>query len=53
MITELSKVTIHMVSNLDSFIAKRDNSVSWFETADHYEKGATEEEAEWLNYGIK
>lgn len=28
-----------MVSSLDGFIAKKDNSVSWFETADHYEKG--------------
>jgi len=28
-----------MVSSLDGIIAKRDNSVSWFETADHYKKG--------------
>jgi dihydrofolate reductase len=34
-----SKVTIHMVSSLDGIIAKKDNSVSWFESADHYEKG--------------
>jgi hypothetical protein len=33
------KVTIHMVSSLDGIIAKKDNSVSWFETPDHYEKG--------------
>lgn len=33
------KVTIHMVSSLDGIIAKKDNSVSWFETIDHYEKG--------------
>ena len=33
------KVTIHMVSSLDGIIAKKDNSVSWFETSDHYEKG--------------
>jgi dihydrofolate reductase len=33
------KVTIHMVSSLDGFIAKKDNSVSWFETSDHYEQG--------------
>jgi dihydrofolate reductase len=31
-------ITIHMVSSLDGFIAKKDNSVSWFETTDHYEK---------------
>jgi dihydrofolate reductase len=36
------KVTVHMVSSLDGMIAKKDNSVSWFETADHYEKGITE-----------
>lgn len=32
-------VTIHMVSSLDGMIAKKDNSVAWFETTDHYEKG--------------
>ncbi|MDP9047321.1 MAG: dihydrofolate reductase family protein [Bacteroidota bacterium] len=35
------KVTIHMVSSLDGYIAKKDNSVSWFDTADNYEKGVT------------
>ena len=30
-----------MVSSLDGYIAKKDNSVSWFETADRYEKGIT------------
>lgn len=29
-----------MVASLDGFIAKKDNSVSWFETSDYYEKGA-------------
>jgi len=33
-------VTIHMVSSVDGMIAKRDNSVGWFETADEYEQGA-------------
>ena len=28
-----------MVSSLDGIIAKKDNSVSWFETSDYYEKG--------------
>jgi dihydrofolate reductase len=28
-----------MVSSLDGYIARRDNSISWFETTDHYEKG--------------
>ena len=41
-----SRITIHMVSSLDGFIARKDNSISWFETADHYEKGVeyTEEQ---------
>lgn len=30
-----------MVASLDCIIAKKDNSVSWFETADHCEKGVT------------
>lgn len=33
------KVTIHMVSSLDGIIAKKDNSVSWFDTSDYYRKG--------------
>jgi dihydrofolate reductase len=37
--TTLFKVTIHMVSSLDGIIAKKDNSVSWFDTSDYYEKG--------------
>ena len=40
------KLTIHMVSSLDGIIAKKDNSVSWFETADQYEKGIAEGNAE-------
>lgn len=35
-----------MVSSLDGIIAKPDNSVSWFETKDHYENGAGGENAE-------
>lgn len=37
-----------MVSSLDGIIAKKDNSVSWFETAGHYEKGIeiTEQDTE-------
>jgi len=44
--TAAFKVTIHMVSSLDGIIAKKDNSVSWFESADNYEKGVIEENAE-------
>ena len=40
------KVTIHMVSSLDGIIAKKDNSVSWFEISDNYEKGVSEQNPE-------
>ncbi|MEP7198141.1 MAG: dihydrofolate reductase family protein, partial [Saprospiraceae bacterium] len=48
MATDTFKVTIHMVSSLDGIIAKKDNSVSWFETSDFYEKGVelTEQDTE-------
>jgi dihydrofolate reductase len=39
MATNTFTITIHMVASLDGMIAKKDNSVLWFETADHYEKG--------------
>jgi dihydrofolate reductase len=32
-------ITIHMVASVDGFIAKKDNSIDWFETTSHYEKG--------------
>jgi len=41
MAADTFKITIHMVSSLDGYIAKKDNSVSWFETSDSYEKGVT------------
>ncbi len=37
--TENSIVTIHMVSSLDGFIAKKDGDVSWMHSKDTYEKG--------------
>ncbi|HXJ94515.1 MAG TPA: dihydrofolate reductase family protein [Terriglobia bacterium] len=43
-----SKVTLHVVSSLDGFIAKKDNSVSWLDsTGSVYEAGVSisEEEA--------
>jgi dihydrofolate reductase len=46
MTTEAFKVTIHMVSSLDGIIAKKDNSVSWFETSSNYEKGVSGQEPE-------
>lgn len=44
--TDPFRITIHMVSSLDGIIAKKDNSVSWFETPDYYEKGVAEPAAE-------
>jgi dihydrofolate reductase len=41
MTTDTFNVTIHMVSSLDGIIAKKDNSISWFETSDNYEKGVS------------
>jgi dihydrofolate reductase len=46
MTTGTSRVTIHMVSSLDFFIAAKDGSVSWLETSDVYEKGVTGEDPE-------
>jgi len=40
-------VTLHVVSSIDGFIARKDNSVSWLESpGDAYEKGVSEESAE-------
>lgn len=46
MATSNFKISIHMVLSLDGFIAKKNNSVDWFETVDHYENGVeiTEED---------
>ncbi|PQV59370.1 dihydrofolate reductase [Sediminibacterium magnilacihabitans] len=41
MTTGTFALTIHMVASLDGMVAKKDNSVSWFETSDYYEKGIT------------
>jgi dihydrofolate reductase len=44
-----STVTLHVVSSLDGFIAKKDNSVSWMDASgDPYEKGASDEGAEGI-----
>ena len=40
------KITIHMVSSLDGIIAKKDNSVSWFEASSNYEKGVSGQDPE-------
>jgi dihydrofolate reductase len=36
-----SRVTIHMAASLDGFIARRDGSVDWLETADEFVAGET------------
>ena len=42
-----SKVTLHVVSSLDGFIAKKDNSVSWLDNSGGvYEAGVSISEAE-------
>ena len=46
--TNTSKITLHLVSSLDGFIARKDNSVSWLEdNGSIYEPGVSisEEEA--------
>jgi dihydrofolate reductase len=41
------KITLHMVSSLDGFIAKKDDSVSWLESSGRvYEPGASISEEE-------
>ena len=39
MMTGEFSITIHMVSSLDGMIAKKDHSVSWFDTSHYYDKG--------------
>ena len=36
-----SRVTIHMVASLDGFVARKDGSVDWLETADEFVDGET------------
>ena len=37
MTSHASQVTLHMVSSLDGFIAKKDGDTSWLHSTDHYE----------------
>src|SRR5579872_6307179 len=41
-----STVTLHVVSSIDGFIAKKDNTISWMDSFDVYEKGVADEGAE-------
>ena len=39
-----STVTLHVVSSLDGFIAKKDNSISWMDSPDDvYERGVADD----------
>ena len=42
-------LTLHMVMSLDGFIAKKDNSIGWFDTTDHYEQGVVLSAEEMAN----
>lgn len=46
MATKQFTVTIHMVASLDGIIARKDNSISWFDTTDNFEKGVDSEAPE-------
>ena len=35
----MSRVTIHMASSLDGYIARKDGAVDWLETDDHFDGG--------------
>ena len=42
-----STITLHVVSSLDGFIARKDNSISWMDTTgDVYENGVTDDGAD-------
>ena len=41
-------ITLHVVSSLDGFIAKKDNSISWMDNSDVYERGVIDDGAEVL-----
>lgn len=41
MASTASRVTIHMAASLDGYIARKDGSVDWMETSDHFPDGET------------
>ena len=49
-----STITLHVVSSLDGFIARKDNSISWMDSGSVYEPGVSisEEEATTFLKGI-
>lgn len=47
-----SRITLHMVTSLDGFIATSDGSMDWFEFTSPYERGVEEEDAAQFLGGI-
>ncbi|HTL09553.1 MAG TPA: dihydrofolate reductase family protein [Chitinophagaceae bacterium] len=45
-------ICLHMVASLDGYIARKDNSISWFDTTDRYEAGVEPEDAAEFLAGI-
>jgi dihydrofolate reductase len=45
-----STVTLHLVSSLDGFIAKKDNSIAWMDSSDVYEDGISISDEEAANF---
>jgi dihydrofolate reductase len=43
-----STITLHVVLSLDGFIASKDNSVSWMDSSDVYERGVIDDGLETL-----
>lgn len=39
-------ITLHVVTSVDGFIARKDNTISWMDSSDVYEKGVAEDAAE-------
>ncbi len=48
----MAAVTLHVVSSLDGFIAKKDNSVSWMDSFDVYEAGVSGDDSEQVLQSI-
>lgn len=48
-----SRVTVHMASSLDFFIATKDGSLAWMETSDRYDKGVDGLDAEGVATFLK
>ena len=47
---DTARVTIHMVSSLDGYIANKDNTIDWMQTNDHFKNGITLSEEEIEDY---